>query len=181
MSLQEVSLQRIDGSETSLADFRGKVLLIVNTASKCGLTPQYEGLEALQQKYHAQGFEVLGFPCNQFLGQEPGSEADIQKFCEMKFDIKFPLFKKLEVNGPNAHPLYRVLKQERPVAEKPRHSMFAMKLRLIGQSVKNEGDILWNFEKFLVNRDGKVVGRFAPDMKPADPALTAAIETALKA
>lgn len=178
--LQSIPLQKNDGTPTTLADYRGRVLLVVNTASKCGLTPQYEGLEKLHEAYGAQGFSVLGFPCNQFLGQEPGSDADIQQFCTMKFDIKFPIFKKLEVNGPNAHPLYRLLKESRPVAEKPRHSMFAMKLRLIGQKPKNEGDILWNFEKFLIDRTGKVVARFAPDVKPTDPLLITALESALK-
>lgn len=179
--LQRIPLEKNDGAMTSLADFRGEVLLVVNTASKCGLTPQYEGLEALHAKYRPQGFEVLGFPCNQFLGQEPGSDADIQKFCALKFDIRFPLFRKVEVNGPNAHPLFRALKEARPVAEKPRQSLFALKLRLIGQKPKHDGDILWNFEKFLIDRTGAVIGRYAPDVKPADPQLVAAIENALRA
>ena len=140
-----------NGEEISLADKAGKVLLIVNTASKCGFTPQYEGLEALFKKYGDQGFEVLAFPCNQFGAQEPGNAEEIASFCSLKYDVSFPLMDKIDVNGPGTPPLYDWLKQEAP--------------GLLGsRSVK------WNFTKFLIGRDGKVVRRYAPTDKPADMA-----------
>jgi glutathione peroxidase len=148
----------IDGREVSLADYRDKVLLIVNTASKCGFTPQYEGLEALQKRYGDKGFTVLGFPCNQFGAQEPGDEAEIASFCKLTYDVDFPMFAKVDVNGDNAHPLFRALKKAAP--------------GLLG----SEG-IKWNFTKFLVDRSGKVVDRFAPNAKPE--ALTKDIEKLL--
>ncbi len=141
--LYDIPLTRIDGSSTSLAEFRGKVLLIVNTASECGFTPQYAGLESLYKKYPDQGLVVLGFPCNQFGAQEPGSDAQIADFCETRFKVSFPMFAKIDVNGPQAHPLFVELKRQAP--------------GLLG----TEG-IKWNFTKFLVGRDGKVRGRYAP-------------------
>jgi glutathione peroxidase len=152
------SARTIDGRETSLAEYRGKVLLIVNTASKCGFTPQYEGLEALQKRYGEKGFTVLGFPCNQFGAQEPGDEAEIASFCKLTYDVDFPMFAKVDVNGEGAHPLFKALKKAAP--------------GLLG----SEG-IKWNFTKFLVGRDGKVVDRFAPNAKPE--ALTKDIEKLL--
>jgi glutathione peroxidase len=137
----------IDGRPVSLGDWRGKVLLIVNTASQCGFTPQYEGLETLQERYADRGFAVLGFPCNQFGGQEPGTEAEIADFCSTKFNVDFPMFAKVEVNGEGAHPLWKALKKAAP--------------GLLG----SEG-IKWNFTKFLVDRQGQVVDRFAPAAKP---------------
>ena len=137
----------VDGAPKSLSDFRGQVLLIVNVASKCGLTPQYEGLEALQRKYAARGFQVLGFPCNQFNGQEPGDAAEIANFCSVNYDVTFPLFAKIEVNGPGADPLYVFLKKE--------------KRGLLGTE-----DIKWNFGKFLIAPDGSVAARYAPTDKP---------------
>ncbi len=138
-----------NGEELNLADKAGKVLLIVNTASKCGFTPQYDGLEALYRQYGEQGFEVIAFPCNQFGAQEPGNADEIANFCSLKYDVSFPLMDKIEVNGPGAAPLYDWLKKEAP--------------GLMGtQSVK------WNFTKFLIGRDGKVVRRYAPTDKPAD-------------
>lgn len=139
----------IDGSETSLGEWRGQVLLIVNTASKCGFTPQYEGLEALHENLRHKGFAVLGFPCNQFGKQEPENEAEIAKFCENAYNVTFPLFAKVDVNGPDAHPLFEQLKTEAP--------------GLLGSRA-----IKWNFTKFLVNRAGQPVERFAPTVKPAD-------------
>jgi len=139
----------LDGKPRSLNEFSGKVLLIVNTASKCGFTPQYEGLEKLFQKYHPQGLEVLGFPCNQFGAQEPGAASEIGAFCQKNYGVSFPMFEKIDVNGDAAHPLYRWLKESAP--------------GLLG----TEG-IKWNFTKFLVDRSGKVVGRFAPTTKPED-------------
>lgn len=157
-NLYSIPLKTQDGREATLEKYRGKVLLAVNTASKCGFTPQYKGLEALYQKYRDQGLVVLGFPCNQFGKQEPGSDDEIQEFCELNFGVSFPLFAKLDVNGPDAHPLFTELKQQAP--------------GLLG----TEG-IKWNFTKFLINRDGQVVKRFAPKDKPED--LAAEIESLL--
>jgi glutathione peroxidase len=144
--IYDFSAATIDGHATSLTELRGRVLLIVNTASKCGFTPQYEGLEALQKDFSARGFDVLGFPCDQFGHQEPGDEAEIRNFCSTKYDVSFPLFAKIDVNGARAHPLWAWLKQE--------------KTGLLGGAIK------WNFTKFLVGRDGTVVERFAPTTKP---------------
>jgi glutathione peroxidase len=146
-SLYDFSCTDIKGELKPMSAFKGKVLLIVNTASNCGFTPQYEGLEMLYKQFKSQGLEVLGFPCNQFLGQEPGSEEEIQNFCTKKFQVSFPLFSKIAVNGPNAHPLYQFLRQEAK--------------GLIGTT-----QIKWNFTKFLVDKDGKVVKRFATATKP---------------
>jgi glutathione peroxidase len=146
-SIYEFSANTIDGQEVSLAQFKGKVLLIVNTASKCGFTPQYKGLEELYEKYHDQGLEILGFPCNQFGGQEPGSSEEIQTFCETKFGVKFPLFAKIDVNGANTHPLYAFLKDAAP-------------------GILGSKDIKWNFTKFLVGRDGVVADRYASTTSP---------------
>jgi glutathione peroxidase len=157
-TIYDFEVQTIQGQKKSMRDFAGKVVLIVNVASKCGFTPQYKGLEELYKKYHAQGLEVLGFPCNQFGAQEPGSESEIQGFCELNFGVTFPLFAKIEVNGANADPLYGFLKKEEP-------------------GVLGTEGIKWNFTKFLVGRDGEVIQRFAPTTKPED--LSGAIETAL--
>ncbi len=146
-SVYDFEAQSLDGSTVSLADYRGQVLLIVNTASKCGFTPQYEGLEALYRKLAPKGLSVLGFPCNQFGAQEPGDAAEIANFCSLTYDVSFPMFAKIEVNGPKTHPLYAYLKGE--------------KKGILG----SEG-IKWNFTKFLVDRSGKVVARYAPTDKP---------------
>jgi glutathione peroxidase len=147
-----------NGEETSLTQFRGQVLLIVNTASKCGFTPQYTGLESLQQQYGTRGFSVLAFPCNQFGAQEPGTETEIQSFCEMNYQTTFPLFSKIEVNGAASHPLFRHLKEQAP-------------------GVLGSKRIKWNFTKFLVNQQGEVVKRYAPSTKPE--AIAADIEALL--
>ncbi|MGA9585534.1 MAG: glutathione peroxidase [Terracidiphilus sp.] len=144
------SAETLNGHSVSLSDFKDKVLLIVNTASQCGFTPQYAGLEALYRKYKARGFEVLGFPCNQFGAQEPGTAADIGAFCERNYGVSFPMFGKIDVNGEKAHPLYRFLKKEKP--------------GLLGPL--GGGAIKWNFTKFLVDRSGRVVDRFASTTKP---------------
>ena len=157
-TVHDFEAQDITGTWRSLGDYRGKVLLIVNVASRCGFTPQYAGLEALQQKYGDRGFSVLGFPCNQFGAQEPGDEAEIQAFCRTTYEVSFPLFAKVEVNGANAHPVYRHLKGERP--------------GLLGTEA-----IKWNFTKFLVDREGQVVKRYAPKDAPAT--LEADIESLL--
>jgi glutathione peroxidase len=149
MSLYDIAVNRIDGTATTLADYRNTVLLVVNVASRCGFTPQYTGLEALYRKHKDQGFAVLGFPCNQFGAQEPGNEADIQSFCSLTYDVSFPMFAKVDVNGADAHPLYRHLKHERP--------------GLLGTEA-----IKWNFTKFLIDRNGQVLKRYAPTDKPAD-------------
>jgi glutathione peroxidase len=151
-------LKDIDGKPTSLKAYEGKVLLIVNVASKCGYTPQYGGLEALQEKYQAKGFSVLGFPCNQFGRQEPGTAEEIKQFCSSTYQVTFPLFEKIEVNGPNRHPLYAIL---------------------AGKEAAFPGDIRWNFTKFLVGRDGKVLKRFESKVKPDSPEMVQAIESAL--
>lgn len=172
-----ISLTQIDGKETSLADFRGKVLLIVNVASKCGLTPQYSALEGLYQDKHAAGLEVLGFPANDFKGQEPGSDTEIASFCSTNYDVHFPLFSKISVLGEDKHPLYAQLIRALPVAtgEGP----FREKLKGYGIDPANQTDVLWNFEKFLVGRGGEVVGRFSPDVTAEDPRLLAAIDAEL--
>lgn len=153
-SLYDIPLETIDGKAATLADYKGDVMLIVNVASKCGLTPQYDGLEKLYAEHKAEGFDVLGFPCNQFMGQEPGTEAEIAEFCRLTYGVEFPMFAKIDVNGPGRHPLYKALIDAQPA----------------------DGDIRWNFEKFLVSRDGEVVARFAPKTSPEDPGLVAAIE-----
>jgi len=160
-TVYDYSAPLLDGQEQSLAQFSGQVLLIVNTASKCGFTPQYAGLEALYQTYRDRGFTVLGFPSNQFGAQEPGSAAEIATFCETRFAVTFPLFAKIEVNGPAAHPLYRLLKREQP--------------GLLG--VFGSGNIRWNFTKFLVDRNGRVTARYGPARKPEK--LAGAIERLL--
>ena len=160
MTLFDIPVNRLDGTASSLAELEGKALLLVNVASKCGLTPQYEGLEALQKTYEERGFSVVGFPCNQFAGQEPGSADEIQTFCSTTYGVSFPLFEKIDVNGPDRHALYQLL-VDTPTAE--------------GES----GDITWNFEKFLVSPIGQIVGRFSPRTAPNDPALVAAIEAYL--
>ena len=156
-SIYDFSAKSLAGEDTPLKRFEGNVLLIVNTASACGFTPQYKGLEALQQKYGVRGFSVLGFPCNQFGRQEPGSAAEIGQFCSSNYAVSFPMFDKIDVNGDNAHPLYQYLKGE--------------KSGLLGSAIK------WNFTKFLIDRSGKVVGRYAPTTTPE--ALTKDIEALL--
>jgi glutathione peroxidase len=158
--LDDVSLKTLDGKETSLAEHEGNALLIVNVASKCGLTPQYEALQALSDKYAGRGLRVLGFPCNQFMGQEPGTPEEISEFCSTTYGVTFPLYEKIDVNGAQRHPLYATL-TEATDAE--------------GQA----GDVQWNFEKFLVAPSGEVVGRFRPGTVPDAPELVSAVEATL--
>jgi glutathione peroxidase len=176
-SIQDIPLTTIDGAASSLADYRGRVLLVVNTASKCGLTPQYEGLEKLYREKKDAGLEVLGFPANNFNGQEPGSEEEIKQFCALNFDVSFPMFSKISVAGADIHPLYQALTAAQPVAtgEGP------MREKLAGFNIATNDApaVLWNFEKFLIGKDGKVIGRFSPDTPADSPALLAAIDTAL--
>jgi glutathione peroxidase len=158
MTLYDIEARAIDGATKSLRDYEGKTLLVVNVASKCGFTPQYKGLEALYRKYAGRGFVVLGFPCNQFGAQEPGSESEIASFCSTAYDVSFPMFAKIDVNGEQTHPLYKLLKREAP--------------GLLGSEA-----IKWNFTKFLVDRSGKVVRRYAPTDTPQS--LEKDIEAAL--
>ena len=158
------------GTEVDFAQFEGKVLMVVNTASKCGFTPQYDGLEALYQKYKDQGLVIVGFPCDQFAGQEPGSNDEIAEFCRLNHGVTFPLMAKTDVNGPNAEPIFEYLKSVAPSESYDGLKAKATKLMLkgISKSVEKESDILWNFTKFLVNRDGTVVKRYAPVTTPED-------------
>jgi glutathione peroxidase len=175
--LQQIALQTIDGKPASLGDYAGKVLLVVNTASKCGLTPQYEGLTQLYSKFRDRGLVVLGFPSNDFAGQEPGSNEDIANFCAINYAVDFPLFCKVKVVGPQKHPLYASLIAEQPAALGS--GSFREKLKGYNVDPNPEPEVLWNFEKFLVGRDGRAVARFAPDLAPADSTVTAAIEREL--
>lgn len=174
--LYDIPVRRIDGETTTLGPYRGEVLLVVNVASKCGLTPQYEGLEKLYRDKTAQGFEVLGFPANNFLAQEPGTEAEIASFCSLTYDVTFPMFAKISVKGADRHPLYDALTSAKPEAVGDQ-GLKAKVLSLAGFS--KPGDITWNFEKFLIGRNGEVVERFSPDTKPDDARLGAAIDREL--
>jgi glutathione peroxidase len=160
MSVYDVSVNTLAGQPATLADHAGKTLLIVNVASKCGLTPQYTALEQLHERYAERGFEVLGFPCNQFGGQEPGTADEIQEFCSLNYGVSFPLFEKIDVNGAGRHPLYAELTK---TADAEGH----------------DGDIRWNFEKFLVSPDGEVVARYSPVTTPDDPTIVKDIEANL--
>jgi glutathione peroxidase len=153
-------IKTLQGKDSTLAAFKGKALLLVNVASKCGMTPQYAQLEAIHEKYAAKGFTVIGFPCNQFGGQEPGTEQEIATFCSTTYGVTFPMMEKIEVNGPGRHPIYQALA---PIADERGHS----------------GDIRWNFEKFVVTADGSQISRFHPKASPDDPKVIAAIENAL--
>jgi glutathione peroxidase len=175
--LYEIPVDRIDGTATTLADKRGEVLLIVNVASKCGYTPQYEGLEKLYETYCDRGFSVLGFPSNDFLGQEPGSNDEIQAFCTTNFGVRFPMFSKITVAGPDKHPLYAHLTGASHDAL-GREKMEAS-IRSHNAEPPPRPEVIWNFEKFLVSRSGEVVHRFAPDIAPGDPVVVEAIETEL--
>ena len=184
-SLYEIPLTTLSDQQTSLASRRGQVLLIVNVASKCGFTPQYTGLESLYQRYKDRGFTVLGFPANDFAAQEPGSNSDIAKFCSTDYAVTFPIFGKISVTGPGKHPLYRELIADRPARDS---SDNALREDLAGYlksqnlpAPNNPPELLWNFEKFLIGRDGKVLARFPSDVAPDDPRLTSAIEQALNA
>ena len=163
MAVHDISVNTLSGKPSSIGEHAGKALLIVNVASKCGLTPQYTALQEVYDRYAERGFEVLGFPCNQFGGQEPGSAGEIEEFCSVNYGVTFPLFEKIDVNGDNKDPLYAELEETPDVAD------------------GHTGDIRWNFEKFLVSPDGKVVARFRPQISPEDPALVSAIEDQLPA
>ena len=176
--IQTIPLKTIDGKDAKLGDYAGKVLLAVNVASKCGLTPQYTALEALYSKYKDKGLVVLGFPANNFGAQEPGTEAEISDFCTTNFGVDFPMFAKLSVKGEDQHPLYAKLTSERP-AKTYKDQSFKEKLIGYGMKIDREDDVLWNFEKFLIAKDGTVADRFAPDIAPDDAIITSAIEAEL--
>ncbi|WP_277963189.1 glutathione peroxidase [Pseudomonas sp. RIT-To-2] len=178
-TLYSIPVKTIDGQPQTLEAYKGKVLLVVNVASKCGLTPQYEGLEKLYQSHRAQGLEVLGFPANNFKAQEPGSDDEIKAFCSLTYDVKFPLFSKISVVGNDQHPLYAALTRAIPDAEG--EGPWRKRLTGKGIPVNPVPEVQWNFEKFLINREGQVVGRFAPDVAADDPRLLKAIEAALAA
>ena len=173
-----IPLTRIDGASDSLAQHKGNVLLVVNVASKCGLTPQYEGLEALYKQYKDRGFEILGFPANDFGAQEPGTHDEIVEFCSVNYGVSFPLFAKAPVTGDDKQPLYAALIDAVPTKQGDVDGM-KERFRGYGMTPNEDPDVLWNFEKFLIARDGTVAGRFAPAMTPDDPALVAAIEAEL--
>jgi glutathione peroxidase len=160
MTIYDIPIRTLAGEPASLADQKGKALLLVNVASKCGLTPQYEGLERLQQRYEDRGFSVLGFPCNQFMGQEPGTPEEIATFCSTTYGVTFPLFEKIDVNGQGRHPIYT-------------------ELTAAADADGAAGDVQWNFEKFLVSPSGEIVARFRPGTEPEAPDVVAAIEGAL--
>jgi glutathione peroxidase len=162
MAIYDEKINTLEGEPADLSEYRGKALLMVNVASKCGLTPQYTGLQDLHDKYADRGFEVLGFPCNQFMGQEPGTPEEIREFCDTNYHVTFPLFEKIDVNGAQRHPIYDELTEK-------------------ADADGEAGDVKWNFEKFLVAPDGSVVARFRPQITPEDPALVAAIEDQLPA
>jgi glutathione peroxidase len=174
-----VPVKRADGRETTLNEYRGKVLLVVNVASKCGLTVQYEGLEKLYEDKRERGFEIAAFPANNFKGQEPGTDAEIVEFCTLTYDVKFPIFSKVSVKGDDQHPLYKEL----TTTGLPTTGEGPMRQKLEGLGLATEGDkgVLWNFEKFLIGRNGKLVGRFAPDVTADDQRLVQAIDKELAA
>lgn len=177
-TLQEIPLNTINGDETKLAEYAGKVLLVVNVASKCGLTPQYEGLEQLYSHYKDKGLVVLGFPANNFGQQEPGSNDEIQAFCRTNFSVDFPMFSKISVAGDDQHPLYAELIKAQPKAI-DKGNEFRERLAGFGHKPTSDTAVLWNFEKFLIGRNGEVAARFAPDLKPDDPLIIEAIEREL--
>jgi len=160
MSIYDQKINTLEGDPADLSQYKGKALLVVNVASKCGLTPQYEGLEKLHEQYASRGFEVLGFPCNQFMGQEPGTSEEIREFCSTTYGVQFPIFEKIDVNGDQQHPLYAELEQT-------------------ADADGEAGDVKWNFEKFLVGSDGTVIQRFPPQTDPEAPEIVGAIEKAL--
>ncbi|MCE7796972.1 glutathione peroxidase [Sphingobium sufflavum] len=177
-AIQDIPLKTIKGADATLGDYAGKVLLVVNVASKCGLTPQYEGLEKLYKEYQDKGLVVLGFPANDFKEQEPGTNDEIATFCTTNYGVDFPLFEKLVATGPDKHPLYAEL--TKAVPEKYGDAqVWRDRLKGYGIDATEDPEVLWNFEKFLVDRDGNVVGRFSPQVTPDDPALVAAIDKAL--
>ncbi|MDX6741930.1 glutathione peroxidase [Actinocorallia sp. A-T 12471] len=179
MSVHDFQVATADGGTRDLADLAGSTVLVVNVASKCGLTPQYEGLEALYREFKGRGLEVLGFPCNQFGGQEPGSDAEIQEFCSVKFDVTFPVLAKIDVNGPDAHPLYTHLRAAAPGDFGPDHGFLFEHVKKTRPEAVGTDEVKWNFTKFLVGPDGGVVRRYEPTVTPEE--IRADLEAALPA
>jgi glutathione peroxidase len=180
-SIYDIPVRTLEGAETSLAEFKGKVILIVNVASKCGLTPQYDGLERLYKDFKNKGFVIAAFPSNDFKQPEPGTAEEIRTFCTMNYGVDFPVFEKIPVLGPEKHPLYAALIAARPEALCLSDIPFREKLKGYGIETAPAPEILWNFEKFLVDKDGEVVQRYDPDTDPLNPTLTTAIEAELAA
>jgi glutathione peroxidase len=176
--LYEIPLKTIDGAETNLGEYKDKVLLIVNVASKCGLTPQYEGLEKLYENYRDKGLEILGFPANNFMGQEPGTEDEIRDFCSTNYNVQFPLFSKISVKGDDRHELYKYLTETKSETD-VNDGGLENNLKGYGHNRSTPGEILWNFEKFLVGKNGEIVARFAPDVTAEDERLVEKIEEEL--
>src|SRR5262245_58298735 len=168
MSVYDFSAATADGGSKPLGDYAGQALLIVNVASKCGLTPQYEGLQALYQDLHGRGLEILGFPCNQFMEQEPGTDAEIQDFCKASYDVTFPVFSKIEVNSPEAAPLFRYLRSEAPGDFGPQHGFLYDFVAKTFPDRMGTDEVKWNFTKFLVGRDGEVIRRYEPSVTPEE-------------
>jgi glutathione peroxidase len=177
--IYDIQVRRIRGMDETLGIYEGSVALIVNVASKCGLTPQYNGLQKLYRKYHDQGLEILAFPSNDFAGQEPGTNQEIESFCESEFGVEFPIYEKISVTGDGIHPLYRELILQQPKAVDGSDVPFRERLKGYGKSPNPEPEVVWNFEKFLLNRSGDVVARFAPDVTPDNPMVVDAIEREL--
>jgi len=178
-SIYDVPVKKISGDDASLSEFKGKVVLVVNVASKCGLTPQYEALENLYEQYKGQGLVIAGFPANNFKSQEPGTNEEIQNFCTTNYGVKFPMFSKISVTGEDKHPLYQLLTTAQPKAISVAEVPFREKLKGYGIETNADPEVLWNFEKFLVGRNGQVVKRFSPDTLPDAPELVEAIEEEL--
>jgi glutathione peroxidase len=176
--LQQIPVKTITGTDSSLKEFAGKVVLVVNVASKCGLTPQYAALEKLYESYKDKGFVIAGFPANDFGAQEPGSNEEIAQFCTTNFGVKFPMFEKIQVTGPSKHPLYAALTSAKPQAIGDKNA-FRENLKKYGLNATQDPEVLWNFEKFLLGKNGEVLARFAPAITPDDPQVVAAIEKAL--
>lgn len=172
MSIYEIPVKTIDGKDTNLGEYKGKTLLVVNVASKCGLTPQYEGLQKLYSEYKDKGVEVLGFPANNYLGQEPGTEDEIKDFCSTNYNVTFPMFSKLSTKGDDQHELYKYLTETKPDTD-VNDGGLEEKLKGFGSVRSTPSEVLWNFEKFLVSKDGEIVARFAPDVAPNDERLLA--------
>ena len=173
--IYDIPVKTIDGADTDLGGYSGKVLLLVNVASKCGLTPQYEGLQKLYGEYHGKGFEILGFPANNFMGQEPGTEDEIKDFCSTNYSVTFPMFSKISVKGDDQHPLYAYLTTTKPETD-VNDGGLEEKLKGFGSVRSTPSEVLWNFEKFLIAKDGSIAARFAPDVKPDDPRLLAKLD-----
>jgi len=176
--IYEIPVKTIDGQETNLGEHKGKVLLVVNVASKCGLTPQYEGLEKLYENYRGRGLEILGFPANNFMGQEPGTEEEIKDFCDSNYNVQFPLFSKISVKGDDQHQLYHYLTETKPDTDVNDGGQEAY-LRDYGSTRSKPNEVLWNFEKFLIGKDGSIAARFAPDVTPDDERLVEKVEAEL--